>query len=76
MKQWFSDNSDKVLLFALILLFFAGSFVSMKFSNQTILGAALDNMKFVLGALIGLITGKLISKSDQPPSGPPPVPGV
>ena len=61
MKQWILENADKVMLSVLVLVFFLGAFVSVRFSNQTIMGAALDNMKFVLGALVGLITGVRIA---------------
>ena len=69
MRQWIQENSDKLMLFGMVLMFFAGAFVSIKFSNQTIMGAALDNMRFVLGALIGIITGAKIANTNQP--GPP-----
>ena len=63
MKQWILENADKALLAGMVLMFFLGAFASVRFSNQTILGAALDNMKFVLGALVGLITGVRIAST-------------
>ena len=75
MKQWMQENSDKLMLAGMVVMFFLGAFVAIKFSNQTMIGAALDNMKFVLGALVGVITGARLS-NPNPPSGPPPVPGV
>lgn len=73
-KQWFAENSDKILLLVAIMVFFGGAFVSAKMGNSTIPGAAVDNMKFVLGALVGLITGIRIASGGPENPTPPPIP--
>ena len=74
MKEWMKENSDKVLLAGMVTMFFVGAFVGIRFNNQTIMGAALDQMKFVVGALVGIITGAKIASSGGPE--PPPPTGV
>ena len=70
MNRWASENSDKLLLAGMVSMFFIGAFVGIRFNNQTLMGAALDQMKFVVGALVGIITGAKIASSGgpEPPS--------
>lgn len=75
MGAWLRENFDKLLLSVLFVgLVCLVLFLSVQKIGNGELSWAREQSGTVLGALLGLITGRALAHSAQPPTNPPEAP--
>lgn len=72
-KEFLKQQFDKILLVTLVLAFSAMAYRAYHVGSQELAQFAIDSSKLFAGALLTLITGRIVQKVMEPPPPLPPI---